>query len=347
MKDIFDIDTYDYKLPQELIAQEPLRDRDKSKLMVLYRDRGTWEDRFFFELPFFLKKNDLIIVNNSRVIPARLYGIKETGGKAELLILDHRGDVRACLIKAKRPKKGTVLLFDDGLRGIIEEILEKGKVRIRFEYDGNLDEYLEKKGYVPVPPYIKREKDDPLYQLDRERYQTIFAKEKGSIAAPTAGFHFSHRVIEKILEKGAKIAYVTLHVGYGTFKPVETKDIRMHDIGEEYYSVPEETAELIEKTKEIGGRVIAVGTTVVRTLETVALEHGKVIPKEGFTRLLITPGFKFRVVDALITNFHLPKSSLLFLVCAFAGIDLIKRAYEHAIKNRYRFYSYGDAMFIQ
>jgi len=344
---IFDIEEYDYHLPPELIAQVPLKERDKSRLMILYKREGRWEDRFFFELPKFVKKGDLIVVNNSKVFPARLYGKKSSGGKAEILILSSKGNPRLCLIKTKRPKKGTVLTFENGLKGIIEEILENGMVKIRFEYDSDLDEYLEKKGHVPVPPYIKRKEDDPLYEIDRERYQTIFAKEKGSVAAPTAGLHFSEELIKRLREKGVNISYVTLHVGYGTFKPVKTKDIRKHEIGEEYYQIPEETAHLINSTKEKGGRIIAVGTTVVRTLETVALEEGKIVPKKGFTNLLITPGFEFKVVDALITNFHLPKSSLLFLVAAFAGLELIKKAYEHAIQKGYRFYSYGDAMFIQ
>jgi len=344
---IFDIKEYDYYLPPELIAQVPLKERDKSRLMILYKNKGEWEDRFFFELPLFVKEGDLIVVNNSRVIPARLYGRKTTGGKAELLVLSGEGNQRICLIKTKKPKKGTVIVFENGLKGIIEEVLEDGKVKVSFDYNSDLNEYLEKKGYVPVPPYIKREKDDPLYAIDKERYQTIFAKEKGSIAAPTAGLHFSEELIKKLREKKVEISYITLHVGYGTFKPVKTEDIRKHEIGEEYYQIPQKTAELINKTKEKGGRIIAVGTTVVRTLETVALEEGRIVPKKGFTNLLITPGFKFRVVDALITNFHLPKSSLLFLVTAFAGLDLIKKAYEHAIQKRYRFYSYGDAMFIQ
>ncbi len=344
---VFDIKEYDYYLPPELIAQVPLKERDKSRLMILYKNKGEWEDRFFFELPLFVKEGDLIVVNNSRVIPARLYGRKTTGGKAELLVLSGEGNQRICLIKTKKPKKGTVIVFENGLKGIIEEVLEDGKVKVSFDYNSDLNEYLEKKGYVPVPPYIKREKNDPLYAIDKERYQTIFAKEKGSIAAPTAGLHFSEELIKKLREKKVKISYITLHVGYGTFKPVKTEDIRKHEIGEEYYQIPQKTAELINKTKEKGGRIIAVGTTVVRTLETVALEEGRIVPKKGFTNLLITPGFKFRVVDALITNFHLPKSSLLFLVAAFAGLDLIKKAYEHAIQKRYRFYSYGDAMFIQ
>lgn len=344
---IFDIKEYDYHLPSELIAQHPLKERDKSRLMILYKKEKRWEDRFFFELPRFIKKGDLIVVNNSKVIPARLYGKKITGGKAEILVLNREGNPRLCLIKAKRPKKGTILVFENGLKGTIEEILENGKVKIRFECVSDLNEYLEKKGCVPVPPYIKRGENDPLYRIDKERYQTIFAREKGSIAAPTAGLHFSEELIKKLREKGVDFAYVTLHVGYGTFKPVKTNDIRKHDIGEEYYQIPEQTAQLINSTKEKGGRVIAVGTTVVRTLETVALEEGKVVPKEGFTNLLITPGFRFKVVDALITNFHLPRSSLLFLVSAFAGLDLIKKAYAHAIQKRYRFYSYGDAMFIQ
>jgi len=345
---MFDIKDYDYYLPPELIAQVPIKERDKSRLLVLYRNKQEWEDSFFFELPKYIKPGDLIVVNDSKVIPARLYGKKETGGRVEVLILDHKGDTRTCLLKsAKRPKEGSIIIFDDGLIGKVEELLKDGKVRIRFEYSGDLDSYLEKKGYIPLPPYIKRSKDDPLYKIDKERYQTIFAKKKGSVAAPTAGLHFSSRLIEHIRKAGAEIVHITLHVGYGTFKPVRTKDIRKHDIGKEYFYIPKQTADMINKTKEKGKRVIAVGTTVVRTLETMVTEDGKISKGEGFTDLLITPGFKFRVVDALITNFHLPKSSLLFLVAAFAGLDLIKKVYKYAIEKRYRFYSYGDAMFIQ
>lgn len=345
---MYDIKDYDYYLPQELIAQLPLKERDKSRLMVLYRNKEKWEDKYFFELPRFINQNDLLVVNNSRVIPARLHGKKETGGKVEILVLEHRGNVRTCLLKgSKRPKKGGTLIFEDGLLGKVEELLDDGKVRIRFECEGDLDTYLEKKGYVPLPPYIKRKKNDPLYRVDKERYQTIFAREKGSIAAPTAGLHFSPPLIKKILNSGANIAYITLHVGYGTFKPVRTRDIRRHEIGEEYFYVSRDTAEMIKKTREAGARIIAVGTTVVRALETVAMKEGEILEREGFTNLLITPGFRFKIVDALITNFHLPRSSLLFLVAAFAGLDLIKRAYKYAIQRRYRFYSYGDAMFIQ
>ncbi len=345
---MFDIKEYDYYLPSELIAQDPLAERDKSRLMVIYRDKGRWEDKFFFDLPQFIRPGDLLVVNNSRVISARLYGRKETGGRVEILILENKGDVRLCLLKSsKRPKKGSTIIFEDGLQGKVEELLDNGKARISFEYDGDLDAYLEKKGYVPLPPYIKRQKDDPRYKIDRERYQTIFAEKKGSIAAPTAGLHFSSQLISKILKAGARIAYVTLHVGYGTFKPVRTRDIRSHDIGGEYFHIPQKTAEMINEVKEAGARVIAVGTTVVRTLETAAMKDGRISERQGITDLLITPGFDFKVVDALITNFHLPKSSLLFLVAAFAGLDFIKKAYEYAIQKRYRFYSYGDAMFIQ
>ncbi len=345
---MFDIKDYDYKLPAELIAQIPVKDRDKSKLMVLYRNMEIWEDSFFFKLPKYLKKGDLLIVNNSKVIPSRLYGKKETGGKVEILILDNKGNIRTCLLKSsKRPKPGSIITFENGLLGRVEELLDNGKVKMKFEYDGDFNKYLEQKGYLPLPPYIKRDKDHPFYKIDKERYQTIFAKEEGSVAAPTAGLHFSPRLIQMLSDVGARIAHVTLHVSYGTFKPVRVKDIRSHNIGEEYFHIPKETAYLINEAKRSGRRVIAVGTTVVRTIETVAKEKGIVVETEGFTNLLITPGFRFKVVDALITNFHLPKSSLLFLVAAFAGLDFIKKAYKHAINKRYRFYSYGDAMFIQ
>jgi len=235
---MFNLKDYDYYLPQELIAQTPAKERDKARLMILYKDKGRWEDTYFFNLPAYINKGDLVVVNNSRVIPSRLYGKKETGGKAEILILDQTGDTRTCLLKSsKRPKKGNILVFDD-LIGEVKELLEDGKVKIKFRYDGDLDEYLEKKGYIPLPPYIKRKKDDPLYRIDKERYQTIFAKEKGSIAAPTAGLHFSSRLIKGIMDVGARITHVTLHVGYGTFKPVRTNDIRKHNIGKEYFMFP-------------------------------------------------------------------------------------------------------------
>ena len=345
---MYDIKDYDYYLPPELIAQAPARDRDRSRLLVLYRNQRRWEERRFFELPSLLRHGDLLVVNDSKVIPARLYGKKETGGKIEVLVLSGRGNVRECLLKSsKRPKEGSFILFEGSLRGKLEELLGDGRVSIRFEYDGDLDQYLEKRGHVPLPPYIKRRGDDPLYEMDRERYQTIFAKERGSIAAPTAGLHFSEGLLKNIMDIGAKIAYVTLHVGWGTFRPVRTKDIRRHEIGEEYFRIPLKTAEMINETRGKGARVIAVGTTVVRAIETAALQEEGISRKEGFTNLLITPGFRFRVVDALITNFHLPRSSLLFLVAAFAGLDLIKKAYAYAIQKKYRFYSYGDAMFIQ
>jgi S-adenosylmethionine:tRNA ribosyltransferase-isomerase len=350
---MFDLEDYNYSLPQGSIAQFPASKRDHSRLLVVDRQENACLNRYFFDLPGLLKPGDLIVVNNTRVVPARIFGRKESGGRAELLVLssangtngDHR--THTCFLKSsKRPKIGSRLIFDSDVTGEVREFLDNGLVSIRFSGDRPIDTLLEESGRMPLPPYIKRDPKGPDLKLDRERYQTVYSRQKGAVAAPTAGLHFTEDLIRSLEEQGISLAGLTLHVGYGTFLPVRTRDIREHVLGEEYYCVEPETAEAINKTKERGGRVVAVGTTVVRTLETAGAPDGSVIPGQGKTNLLITPGFPFKVVDALITNFHLPKSSLLFLVCAFAGLDRIKKAYEGAVHDGYRFFSYGDAMLI-
>jgi S-adenosylmethionine:tRNA ribosyltransferase-isomerase len=350
---MFDIEDYNYKLPPRLIAQFPASRRDHSRLLVVDRLRKTFSESNFCELPTLLRPGDLLVVNDTRVLPGRLFGRKESGARVEILVLEHLDSdqnvsaTRSCLVKSsKRPKKGSILFFDSGVSGEIRETLDNGLVRITFRGKESIDSLLEDKGHMPLPPYIMRTGGDTRIQLDRERYQTVFSTTKGAVAAPTAGLHFTWDLIEKLKEAEMPIASLTLHVGYGTFRPVRAKDIRKHVIDEEFYRIEPETAEAIDLTKKRGGRVIAVGTTVVRALETSVAPDGSILPGEGKTDLFVTPGFSFKVVDALITNFHLPRSSLLFLVSAFAGIELIKKAYALAIGRGYRFYSYGDAMLI-
>jgi len=294
-----------------------------------------------------------LVINNTRVVPARLFGHKSSGGQIEVLVLEHEyggtpaPNTRWCLLKSsKRPRKGNRLLFDGGISGLVEDLGKDGLVRIAFQSPVPIDTILDAKGVMPLPPYIKRPKDNALRPLDRDRYQTVFSKEKGAVAAPTAGLHFTETLIENLIRSGIAVVELTLHVGHGTFRPVRTKDIRKHQLGEERFMVSGETADAVNRCKKEGRRVIAVGTTVVRTLETLAGPGGKISPGNGKTELLITPGHAFKIIDGMITNFHLPQSSLLFLVSAFAGLDLIKKAYLGAVEKKYRFYSYGDAMLI-
>jgi S-adenosylmethionine:tRNA ribosyltransferase-isomerase len=350
---MYELEDYNYDLPHELIAQVPASRRDESRLLVIDRKGRFFSHFHFCDLPALLKRGDLLVINDTKVAPARLFGRKESGGRVEILVLDHpesagpRSDTRTCLLKSsKRPSNGSFLFFESGVTGQIKELRDNGLVSIAFRGPRSIDSLLEEKGQMPLPPYIRRVEGDPLSQLDKERYQTIFSEKKGAVAAPTAGLHFTGEVIEGLKQSGISIAPLTLRVGYGTFRPVRTRDIRRHFLGEESYQIGQSTAEAVERTRKGGGRVVAVGTTVVRTLETALSADGRIISGKGRTELLITPGFVFRAVDALITNFHLPKSSLLFLVSAFAGRDLIKRAYDLAIEEGYRFYSYGDAMLI-
>ncbi len=352
---VFDIDEYDYHLPPELIAQVPCPERDRSRLCVVNRREREISDRNFQDLPLLLGPGDLLVVNDTRVLPARLSGRKASGGRVELLVLEHRPGhdksrtpgARRCLMKSsKGPEPGTLLLFEKGLCGRVETVAGGGMVTVAFEDESLLDRVMEEYGHVPLPPYIRRVEDDPRCAVDRERYQTVYSRHGGSVAAPTAGLHFTDSLLDRVAESGARVVPLTLHVGYGTFRPVRVKDIRRHFLDEELFELSLETAAAINETRSRGGRIIAVGTTVVRVLETVGRIGNPVEPRSGATGLMITPGHKFRLVDGMITNFHLPRSSLLFLVSAFAGRDLIGPAYEHAIKAGYRFFSYGDAMFI-
>jgi S-adenosylmethionine:tRNA ribosyltransferase-isomerase len=349
---MFHIEDYDYDLPEELVAQAPASERDASRLLVLERSRKSISDHHFFDLPQLLRLGDLLVVNNTRVLPAKLYGYKDSGGRVELVVLEHsedespRSNTRWCLLKAsKRPKRGTRLLFDNNADGVVKEVAEDGLVQVAFEASPSIDSLLEEKGFMPLPPYIKRGKHDQRSMMDRERYQTVFSKRSGAVAAPTAGLHFTPRLTVELSRFGIAVVELTLHVGHGTFKPVRVKDIRYHSLAEEEYIISRQTAEAISKAKEEGRRVIAVGTTVVRTLETLARE-GRIAYGRGRTNLLIIPGFEFKVIDGMITNLHLPRSSLLFLVSAFAGLEFIRMAYRWAVAKSYRFYSYGDAMLI-
>ena len=345
---------YDYDLPAELIAQVPALRRDESRLLSLERSSKRISDHHFYDLPSLLRAGDLLVVNDAEVVPARLYGEKETGGKVEILVIDHparplkRGqDRRWCLVRAsKRPRQGAAIVFPDGLTGIVEMLSENGKVLLRFKGKHSLDYVLKKRGCLPLPPYIKRDNNDKRSEIDRERYQTIFSRYSGAVAAPTAGLHFTRDLLTALQSRGVTIVSITLLVGHDTFRPVRVEDIREHTLQSESYTVSPAAASSIRRAKIEGRRVIAVGTTVVRALETVSHKKGVIKADSGSTDLLIYPGFDFQAVDALLTNFHLPRSSLLFLVAAFAGRELTLRAYQWAIEKRYRFYSYGDAMLI-
>lgn len=333
-----------YELPQELIAQDPLPDRSGSRLLLLDRKTGETEHHIFRDIVDYLNPGDCLAVNNTKVIPARLIGSRaETGAKIEVLLLKRgEDDVWETLVKpGKKAKPGTKILFGGGLlTGEVLEVIEDGNRKIRFQYEGIFEEILDQLGQMPLPPYI-------THQLkDKNRYQTVYAKHDGSAAAPTAGLHFTPELLRKIEEKGVFIAHVTLHVGLGTFRPVKVENILEHHMHSEFYMVEEEQARLINETKKQGGRVIAVGTTSCRTLESAAGEDGILKAGSGWTDIFIYPGYEFRLTDGLITNFHLPESTLMMLVSALAGRDRIMNAYAEAVKERYRFFSFGDAMLI-
>ena len=341
-----DLHDFYYDLPEELIAQDPLSDRSSSRLMVLDKETGEIEHKIFRDIVDYLKPGDCLVVNDTKVIPARLIGTKvDTGAAIEVLLLkrlEDRQDTWEVLVKpGKKAKVGAKISFGEGkLIGEVIDIVEEGNRLIQFTYDGIFEEILDELGQMPLPPYITHKLED------KNRYQTVYAKNPGSAAAPTAGLHFTTELMDRIKAKGVKIAYVTLHVGLGTFRPVKVDDVTKHKMHSEHYEVPEETAKLINETKKNGGRVIAVGTTSCRTLESVAAMYGEIKPCEGFTDIFIYPGFEFKVLDGLITNFHLPESTLIMLVSAFAGYDFIMNAYKEAVKEKYRFFSFGDAMFI-
>ncbi|MDZ4991716.1 tRNA preQ1(34) S-adenosylmethionine ribosyltransferase-isomerase QueA [Clostridium perfringens] len=334
-----------FDLPEELIAQCPLEKRDASRLMVLDKETGEIEHRKFHDILEYLNEGDTLVLNNTRVLPARLIGEKEeTGGKIEFLLLKRiEGDKWECLAKpGRKAKVGTVFTFGDGkLKAIVREIGEEGNRIIEFMYDGIFEQVLDELGQMPLPPYIHEKLED------KERYQTVYSKEKGSAAAPTAGLHFTEELLKEIKAKGVNIAYLTLHVGLGTFRPVKVDDVNNHVMHSEYYHLDKENADLINKTKELGKRVIAVGTTSSRTLETIGDENGRVREQSGWTDIFIYPGYKFKIVDNLITNFHLPESTLIMLVSALAGQENIMNAYNTAVKEKYRFFSFGDSMFIK
>ncbi len=333
-----------YDLPPELIAQTPLEQRDESRLLCLDKATGEWSHRHFYELPNLLRPGDCLILNNSRVLPARLLGQRLPGGGAcELLLLQDKGDkVWECLVRpGKHLRQGARVSFGNGeLTAETAEVLPDGNRLVRFDYEGIFLEVLERLGKMPLPPYIKEELQD------QERYQTVYSKINGSAAAPTAGLHFTPELLEKIAAKGIGIGYVTLHVGLGTFRPVKENEIEQHDMHSEYCTIPQETADLINRTKASGGRVICVGTTSCRTVESWAGEDGSMTAAGGWTNIYIYPGYRFKVMDALVTNFHLPESTLIMLVSALAGREHTLAAYKEAVRERYRFFSFGDAMFI-
>jgi S-adenosylmethionine:tRNA ribosyltransferase-isomerase len=339
------IEEFDYHLPLSLIAQYPSSQRGETSLMILHRQTGVFEHQAFQDIAKSLRAGDLLVMNNTRVLPARLIGKKETGGRIEMLLIPSwngsGGQWKALIKGSRKVKRGSRIQFEPGLQGEIEEV-KAGKARVSFSYDGEVAELLRKIGHVPLPPYIKRG-DEPL---DRERYQTVFAERDGSIAAPTAGLHFTHALLQSLKENGVRTTWITLHIGIGTFTPVKARDIEDHSMEAEWIEISEETAKEIKATKARGGRVISVGTTTTRALESFYDENGGVRSGKGMTSLFIYPSYRFRVIDGLITNFHLPKSTLIMLVSAFAGKDLLMRAYQEAVDRKYRFYSYGDAMLI-
>jgi len=342
------LDEYQYQLPEELIAQVPAQRRDDSRLLVLNRKTGSMGHRNMSGLEHYLAAGDVVVVNDTRVVPARLLGKKESGGKVELLVLHPATDQKfyRCLVKSsKGVQEGAILLFENGLRARVSEQPVEGQTRVEFVDDRPLLEILENTGCVPLPPYIRR--NGGAVKVDDSRaYQTIYATKPGAVAAPTAGLHFTEELLNRLKKKGVILATLTLHVGFGTFQPVRVSDIRQHRLQEEFFEIPQETAQAVNHAKENGNRVVAVGTTTVRALE-FAASNGQVRPGSGWCDLLIYPGYRFQVIDRLLTNFHLPGSSLVLLVSAWAGRDLLLKAYAEAIRMRYRFYSYGDAMFVE
>ncbi len=338
-------DDFDFELPEELIAQEPILKRDSSRLMVVDKKTGSISHHVFTDIVDLLNKGDVLILNDTKVIPARLFGIKEnTSAHIEVLLLNNiENNIWSCLVKpAKRVKEGTIISFGDGLlKAKCLEVDDEGIRKIEFKYDGIFMEILDKLGTMPLPPYIKTK------LKDKDRYQTVYAKNIGSAAAPTAGLHFTKELLEKIKNKGIIICYVTLHVGLGTFRPVKVEDVSKHKMHSEYYEMNEETANILNKAKEEGRRIISVGTTSVRVLETVMNKYNYFCKCSGWTDIFIYPGYKFKAIDNLITNFHLPKSTLIMLVSALASREIILNAYNEAVKEKYRFFSFGDSMFIK
>ncbi|WP_303984501.1 tRNA preQ1(34) S-adenosylmethionine ribosyltransferase-isomerase QueA [Niallia circulans] len=340
------VDLFDFHLPEELIAQTPLEDRTSSRLMIVNKETGDLEHRKFKDIYEYINPGDCLVLNDTRVLPARLHGEKEdTGAHIEVLLLkQQKDDMWETLVKpAKRVKEGTVISFGDGtLKAVCVKELEHGGRILDFQYEGIFYEILDQLGEMPLPPYIKEKLDD------QDRYQTVYAKERGSAAAPTAGLHFTTELLDALKKKGVHIAFITLHVGLGTFRPVNVEDVDKHEMHAEFYQLNKETAALLNKVRGQGGRIISVGTTSTRTLETIAAaNNGEFVESSGWTSIFIYPGYEFKGIDGMITNFHLPKSTLIMLVSALAGRENVLYAYETAVKERYRFFSFGDAMFIQ
>jgi S-adenosylmethionine:tRNA ribosyltransferase-isomerase len=340
------ISDFDYNLPENLIAQAPLENRENSRMLIVDRRSGKLVDRNFYDLPDLLRDGDVLVLNNTRVFPARLFGRSETGARVEIFLVREtgRGIWETLARPARRLKTGKKIVFGEKLIAEVLDKTEDGKVLVRFETDGDFDRILDEIGRTPLPPYIKREEGS--IDADRERYQTVFARERGAIAAPTAGLHFTPAILEKIKVMGVTVAEVTLHVGYGTFEPVRVRDLSGHSVMPEQYEIGDSTAETLNRAKAEGRRIVAIGTTTTRALETVMTKHGRFEAERENANLTIIPGYKFKAIDALLTNFHLPQSSLLVLVSTFAGHQLIMDAYDHAVGQSYRFYSYGDCMLI-
>ena len=335
---------FNFYLPEELIAQSPLEKRDSSRLLHLDKHSGEIEHKYFYDIKNYLKPGDCLVLNNSRVLPARLIGARPTGGSVELVLLKDLGEgCWECLSRpGRKTKPGQEIIFGNGeLKAVVQKVVEGGNRIVKFEYEGVFLEILEKLGKMPLPPYIKEE------LKDSERYQTVYSKELGSAAAPTAGLHFTKELLREIEAMGVKVCYVTLHVGLGTFRPVKEEKIEDHDMHSEFCIVPRETAETVTETKKAGGRIVAVGTTSCRTLESFANPDGTLDESSGWTNIFIYPGYRFKCIDALITNFHLPESTLIMLVSALAGRENILNAYKTAVEEKYRFFSFGDAMFIE
>ena len=339
-----DLKDFNYDLPEELIAQDPLEDRSSSRLMVLHKDTGRIEHKIFRDIIDYLNPGDCLVINDTKVIPARLMGIKEdTGAAIEVLLLKRNADdVWECLVKpGKKARTGARIVFGEGLLvGEIVDVIEDGNRMIKFHYEGIFEEILDKLGQMPLPPYITHKLQD------KNRYQTVYAKNEGSAAAPTAGLHFTKELLEKIKEKGVNVVSITLHVGLGTFRPVKVDKIEEHHMHTETFNISKEAADTINRTRAAGGRVIAVGTTSCRTLESAAADDGTIPARSGDTDIFIYPGYKFKAIDCLITNFHLPESTLIMLISAFAGYDHVMNAYKIAVDEKYRFFSFGDAMLI-
>lgn len=347
------ISEFDYDLPEELIAQMPADKRENSRMLILNRSERSIEHKHFYDIIDYLGENDLLVLNDTKVLPARLFGNKETGGKIEILLLEaNRGDFSqwSCLIKpSKKVKPNTVISISEDLKAIpIKRLEDDGEWLVELKFDGDLFEILHRVGNIPLPPYIERKlQTEEQKQFDIERYQTVYAKDEGSVAAPTAGLHFTQEILQKLQDKGVGIAYVTLNVGLGTFRPVKCDNILEHKMHSETFEISQEAADKINSAIQAGKNIVAVGTTSVRTLETAFNKYGKICACKDHSELFIYPPYKFKVVNKLITNFHLPKSTLLMLVSALAGKDFIFEAYKEAVKQKYRFFSYGDCMFIQ